>query len=295
MQVTVLVNGDTTIEPDETFTVRLSNAVGATITDADGTGTIVNDDVAFSINDVTQNEGNAGNTSFTFTVTKTGTTPLSTSVTYETIDGTAVSPGDFTAIPPTILNFGPSDSTLPVTVTVKGDVVPEPNETFMVHLSSPTNATISNADGLGTITNDDGLPPIVYVDDDWTSVPGGTDPDGRGPATIMGFDAFSTIQGGVDGVAPGGTVYVYQGTYNEDVALNKAGISVLGFGAGQKTVQGPIGGDPSTFHVLASNVTIAGFYITRLGNNTTDWNNPGLNTAGIAIQGQANHRDADPR
>ena len=42
--VTVLVNGDTTGEPDETFTVTLSDPVGATIGSATNTGTITNDD-----------------------------------------------------------------------------------------------------------------------------------------------------------------------------------------------------------------------------------------------------------
>ncbi len=41
---TVLVNGDTTIEPDETFTVNVSNVAGATVSDAQGLGTIVSDD-----------------------------------------------------------------------------------------------------------------------------------------------------------------------------------------------------------------------------------------------------------
>ena len=54
-QVTVLVNGDTTYETDETFTVHLSNAVNATISDATGVGTILNDDAqpSFAIDDVT--------------------------------------------------------------------------------------------------------------------------------------------------------------------------------------------------------------------------------------------------
>ena len=42
--ITVLVNGDTTIEANETFTVALSNPVNATITTGTGTGTITNDD-----------------------------------------------------------------------------------------------------------------------------------------------------------------------------------------------------------------------------------------------------------
>src|SRR5205814_7692294 len=89
-----------------------------------------------------------------------------------------------------------------------GDHIIEPDETFTVHLSNAMNATISDADGTGTIQNDDTTQAnTVYVDDDFTGAPG-TDPDGAGPATEIGFDAFQTIQGGVDGVAPGGTVNV---------------------------------------------------------------------------------------
>ncbi|HEX3102731.1 MAG TPA: Calx-beta domain-containing protein, partial [Pyrinomonadaceae bacterium] len=43
--ITVLVNGDTAIEPNETFTVHiLSNPVSGSAQDGDGTGTIINDD-----------------------------------------------------------------------------------------------------------------------------------------------------------------------------------------------------------------------------------------------------------
>ncbi|HYJ05248.1 MAG TPA: NosD domain-containing protein, partial [Chthoniobacterales bacterium] len=127
----------------------------------------------------------------------------------------------------------------------------------------------------------------VYVNAAWVGTTPGGDPDGTGPATDFGCDAFATIQDGVNGVATGGTVNVYQGTYDEDVTLNKAGVSLLGIDAGDKTIRGVIGGGGATLQVLASNVTIAGFTITRLGNNTTDWNNPGLNSAGVAIQGLA--------
>ena len=44
--VHVDIAGDTVVEPDETFTVTLSNSSGATIARATATGTIVNDDVA---------------------------------------------------------------------------------------------------------------------------------------------------------------------------------------------------------------------------------------------------------
>jgi hypothetical protein len=43
--VTVQVNGDTTVESNETFNVNLTGPTGATIADSQGVGTIVNDDL----------------------------------------------------------------------------------------------------------------------------------------------------------------------------------------------------------------------------------------------------------
>src|SRR5256714_4921348 len=165
-QFTVLVNGDTKFENDETFVANLTNPTNATISDDQGVGTITNDDAppSFSIDDVIHNEGNTGTTSYTFTVTKTGSTALSASVDYETMDGTAVAPGDYTAIPITTLTFAPGDTTMQVTVFVNGDTTYETNEIFTVHLSNPSDATISDADGTGTITNDD-APPAFSIDD----------------------------------------------------------------------------------------------------------------------------------
>src|SRR6266478_3205243 len=57
---TVNVNGDTTVENNETFFVNVTNVSGATVTDGQGLGTIQNDDLqALSINDVSLNEGNS--------------------------------------------------------------------------------------------------------------------------------------------------------------------------------------------------------------------------------------------
>ena len=44
--VTVLVNGDTTVEANETFSLKLGSARNASVSDSRGVGTIVNDDVA---------------------------------------------------------------------------------------------------------------------------------------------------------------------------------------------------------------------------------------------------------
>jgi len=47
---TVLVNGDTTNEPNETFFVNVTNVTGATVADGQGQGTITNDDLATAAN-----------------------------------------------------------------------------------------------------------------------------------------------------------------------------------------------------------------------------------------------------
>jgi CSLREA domain-containing protein len=160
-QITVLVNGDTTVESDEAFTVHLSGASSATISDADGTGTITNDDSAptFAIDDVAHNEGNAGTTSYTFTVTKTGSTALSSSVNFATVDGSATTANNDYQLNTGALNFLATDTTKQITVLVNGDTTVEPDEAFTVHLSGASGATIGDADGTGTITNDDVAPP----------------------------------------------------------------------------------------------------------------------------------------
>jgi len=43
-EIAISVKGDRTAEPDETFTVELLNAVGASIADGVATATILNDD-----------------------------------------------------------------------------------------------------------------------------------------------------------------------------------------------------------------------------------------------------------
>jgi hypothetical protein len=160
--VTVLVVGDATFEPNETFSVNLSNPTGATISDAQGVGTITNDDPppqdpTLSINDVTVAEGNSGTTNATFTVTRAGPTNTTVTVSFATADGTAAAPGDYQATSGT-LTFQPNETQKTVVVPVVGDTAVEANETFFVNLSSPTGATISDAQGVGTITNDDAPP-----------------------------------------------------------------------------------------------------------------------------------------
>jgi subtilisin-like proprotein convertase family protein len=114
---------------------------------------------SLSIDNVSMDEGNAGTTEFTFTVTKSNT-DAAASVQFATENGTAVAPGDYAAMSG-VLSFAPGDATKTITVLVNGDEVFEADETFAVNLSSPTGATISDGEGLGTIENDDAPPTLT--------------------------------------------------------------------------------------------------------------------------------------
>jgi hypothetical protein len=161
--VTVLVNGHSAYENNETFTLNLSGPVNATIQTATGIGTILNDDPAptLAINNVTGGDGASGTTSFVFTVTLTGATELTTTVNYSTADGTATTAdGDYQATSGT-LTFAPGQTSQTVTIFVNSDTAYENAETFNVNLSGTTNATISTATGTGTILNDDPAPTLA--------------------------------------------------------------------------------------------------------------------------------------
>ena len=153
---TVLLNGDALNEPSETFFVNVTNVTNAIVGDGQGVGTIVNDDPlpSLSINSVTANEGNAGTTSFTFSVALSVASGRTVTVNYATADGSASSGSDYAANSGT-LTFTPGVTVQTVTVLVAGDTTAEPTETFTVGLSGATNATITTTTGTGTITNDD--------------------------------------------------------------------------------------------------------------------------------------------
>ncbi|HKQ52026.1 MAG TPA: Calx-beta domain-containing protein [Pyrinomonadaceae bacterium] len=155
--VNVTVRGDTLDEANETFRLLLSNPTGATIVDGTGTGTITDNDAVptISITNATVTEPDTGSVNAVFTVTLSAPSARSISVKYQTADGTAAAGTDYTARALTALNFSAGQTSKTITVSIKGDRAREANETFFVNLSAPVNATISDAQGLGTITNDD--------------------------------------------------------------------------------------------------------------------------------------------
>lgn len=147
----------------------------------------------------------------------------------------------------------------------------------------------------------DPSPAATWVDAAYANLPAGTvvtwPNTGGSGAYVIGHDAFASIQGGVDGVAPSGTVNVAAGIYPEVLVISKA-VAVLGpqarqnvsgrFAAFTSTPDGPKADpaaeaiitaattDPASagndsIHIMADNVTLDGFVL--------DGNNPALNQA----------------
>lgn len=158
--VSVGILDDSLIEEDETFIVALSNAVGATIAGAQGTGTISDDDdttVAepfVSVDDVTVIEGDVGSSAATLTLSLSEASTAAVAVDFATSDAGAIAGADYVSTSGTA-TFAPGDIVETVDVQILGDTSDEPDEQFALNLSNGSGATITDGQGIGTITDDD--------------------------------------------------------------------------------------------------------------------------------------------
>ena len=197
----VQVNGDATHESAERFFVNLSNATGAAIADGQGAGTITNDDPvpSLSINDVSIAEGDAGTATCTFTVSLSNPSAQTVGVNCVTADGTAAAGTDYLPSSGT-LTFAPGETTKTIGVPALGDLRNEADETFTVNLSGPSNATLADGQGAGTITNDAASPavaadePAVTVPEDATAANTGTWSDAEGDTVTLTASAGTVVR-----------------------------------------------------------------------------------------------------
>ncbi len=144
----ITVNGDTTVETDETFFLNASSCSNCSLTDNQGLATILNDDtsVQFAQPLYTVSEGVG---SVTLTVTRVGSSSGAISVNYAftgiTANGAAACGAgiDFAAVSGT-LNWANGETTAKTfNVSICEDALPESTESFVSQLQSPTGgATI---------------------------------------------------------------------------------------------------------------------------------------------------------
>lgn len=228
--ITVPLVDDAVHEDAETFLLTLSGATGLvtpTISRAVATGTISDDDPVadFSIADVSASEGDG---TVEFTVTRGGDLSYGASVDFATVDGTALAGTDFTAASGT-LTFAAGETSETVSVTLLDDAAQENAEAFAVRLSDPTGAftpTISRAEGVGTIADDD-VPADFSIADATASEDAGTaivTVTRAGDVTVAATVDFATVSGtalaGRDFTAASGTLAFAAGETTQTVEID---------------------------------------------------------------------------
>lgn len=140
-----------------------------------------------SIDDLSIIEGDDGSTGAVFTVTLDKQSPHTITIDYATADGNATAGSDYTNASGT-LTFAPGATSQTITVPVLGDTLDEPDETFTVELSGAANATISDGQGVGTITDDDvSVSPLLV-----------TNTNDNGPGSLRNAIEFANTNPGSD-------------------------------------------------------------------------------------------------
>ena len=159
--VSVALTEDDAPEPEESFGLTLSAPTNAVLADDTATGTIIDDDRhrEISVADATAAEGEV----LDFVVTLDEPTSLSATVDYATSDGTAGAGEDYAPAQGT-LTFPAGGTRGTVSVALTEDDVPEPEESFGLTLSAPTNAVLADDTATGTIIDDDRLSVLAIAD-----------------------------------------------------------------------------------------------------------------------------------
>lgn len=255
----VVIQGDTTEEPNETFTVTLSAPVNAVLADGTATGTILNDDEAGSIRFASATSSVAeGVGTASVTLQRTGGSSGAVSVTCATTTGGSATAGsDYSSTSVTVSWANGDSANKSCSIPILEDTIDEPNETVNLALSNPTGGAVltSPSTAVLTITDNDPQPAISIGD---TSVTEGNSGTVTATFTVT-LDRASTSSITVNWASGGGTA-----TAGSDYV---PGSGTLTFSAGQtsKTITRTVNGDTldesnETFNITLSaptNATLA--------------------------------------
>lgn len=157
--LSITVYGDTQDEPEETFTIILSNAFNATISDGSGIGTIIDDDpeptVSFTSSTSTVEEGATASITMELSLVS----GLDVSVPY-TLSGTA-STGDYSTTSDTTITIPAGSTSTLFTYSITSDSVTDDGETLIFSMGTPTYATLGSTTTHTVTLND--IPPPAQV------------------------------------------------------------------------------------------------------------------------------------
>jgi Calx-beta domain/FG-GAP-like repeat/Bacterial Ig domain len=160
--VPISVKGDSILEPTETFRVNLAGPINATLGgQSTGIVTIFDDDQErrLTISDPAVGES-LTSVNFVVSLNLPLLSPLT--VSYATAVNTAKS-GDFAARTGSV-TFAAGETSKIVTITLRPDLIDEPDETFFVNLTPPAGVVAAKTQGVATIVDDD-EPPSLSISD----------------------------------------------------------------------------------------------------------------------------------
>ena len=143
-----------TVTRQEPDTVEANNTAAAVTT--------ITPRPTIAVSDVQQQEGDTGTSPIVFRVSLSTVSSLTVTVEYATTNNSAIAGIDYVSTNG-VLTFLPGTTAQSVVVLMLGDTIDETDETFRVLLSNPTNATVRDGVGVGTILDDDG--PTISIAD----------------------------------------------------------------------------------------------------------------------------------
>jgi YD repeat-containing protein len=143
---------------DRSFYLNITPPPNVRVKRGQATGTIEDDNgnvmPQLTIGPASLLEGSSGSTNAVFTVYLSKTSLLNITVQYATADGTGVAGTDYTSTSGTLtITAGQTSGT--ISVPVLGNTTAQSNRTFVVNLSSPSNATLAVSQGTGLVVDDD--------------------------------------------------------------------------------------------------------------------------------------------
>ncbi|MGB5353331.1 MAG: Calx-beta domain-containing protein, partial [Woeseia sp.] len=289
--IDVTVNGDTKIEPDESFFVNLTNVVGASVADAQGIGTISNDDAATVSIAATTNANESGPVNGQFTVTLSATSDTATLVNYS-VAGTATADTDYTALTGSV---SIPANTLTATIDVTGinvDALVEGTETVEVTLDSTDDANITVATSPANVASID----ILDANSATVSIAPTTDANESGPvngqftltlttasatATLVNYSVAGTATADTDYTALTGSISIPANTLTANIDVT--GINVDALVEGTETVE-----------VTLDSTDNAGITVATSPANVASIDILDANTATVSIAATTNANESGP-
>ncbi|MFH0991207.1 MAG: right-handed parallel beta-helix repeat-containing protein, partial [bacterium] len=130
-----------------------------------------------------------------------------------------------------------------------------------VDLRAATSTRISAIPSYGEFVIGVPTSSLLYVDAGWAGKNLNEDPDGTGPATSFGYDAFATLQDALAVIPAGGTVLVNSGSYTGEVQVAVTGVSIRWSTTGA-TKPSLTNASGNVFAINANGVKIKGFKVS---------------------------------